>query len=106
MSSRRSTACLPVARLGFRFAVLAVAGLELAFLVWLVLRSDMPSRDWSQPSALDDLWILGLFGAPSGAALLLAALGRGLGWATTLCVLYALLAAFCLSLAQVATVAG
>lgn len=106
MSSRRSTVSSPVARPGLRFAVLVVAGLELALTAWLVLRSDMPRRDWSQPSALDDLWIPGLFGALSGAALLLATLERGLGWATTLCILYALLAAFCLSLAQVATVAG
>lgn len=106
MSSRHSTVSPPVARSSLRIAVLAVAGLELALVVWLVLRSDMPRRDWSQPSALDDLWIPGLFGALSGAALPLAGLGRGLGWAITLCVLYALLAALCLSLAQVAIVAG
>lgn len=95
-----------VVRPGFRLTVLAVAGLELALIVWLVLRSDMLGRNWSQQSALDDLWIPGLFGALSGVALLLTALGRGIGWAFALCILYALLAAFCLSLARLATVAG
>lgn len=106
VTSQHSTASFRAARPGFRLAVLMVAGLELGLVLWLVLRSDILETDWSRPLAVEVLWLPGIFGVLSGVAFLLAAFGRGLGWAVALCMLYAILAAFFLSIAQVATVAG
>jgi hypothetical protein len=95
-----------MSRARLRLAVLIVAGLEFAPVAWLLIETLREATDWSRPYAYEIFWIPGLLGAPSLLALLLAALGRGLGFAVFLCVTYALVFFFFWSLAQVATVAG
>ena len=96
-----------VPRARFRLAVLIVASLEFAPVAWLLVQTWLDMKDWTRPLAYEILWIPGLLGAPSLLALLLAgALGRALGWAGFLCVAYAIVFLFFLSIAQVATVAG
>ncbi|PZR09195.1 MAG: hypothetical protein DI532_20580 [Azospirillum brasilense] len=93
-------------RIRLRLAVLIVASLEFAPVAWLLAQTILETTDWSRPYAYEIFWIPGLLGAPSLLALVLAALGRGLGWAATLCVVYAMVFLFFLAIAQTATVAG
>lgn len=89
-----------------RLAVLIVASLELAPVVWILVQTFRETTDWSRPYAYEIFWIPGLLGAPSLLALVLAAAGRGLGWAVTLCLAYAMVFLFFLGISRVATVAG
>ncbi|WP_338661163.1 hypothetical protein VQH23_13035 [Pararoseomonas sp. SCSIO 73927] len=95
-----------MSRARLRLAVLVVAGLEFAPAAWLLVQTFREVTDWSGPYAYEIFWIPGLLGAPSLLALLLAALGRGLGWAVALCIAYAMILLFFLGIAGVATVAG
>lgn len=87
-----------MSRARLRLAVLIVAGLEFAPVAWLLVQTYLEVTDWSRPYAYELLWIPGLLGAPSLLALLLAVLGRGLGWAISLCVIYAMVFFFFLSI--------
>jgi len=65
---------------------------------WMLLQVYLEVTDWTVPHAYELFWILGLLSVPSLLALLLAALGRGLGWAISLCVVYAMVCLFFLSI--------
>lgn len=93
-------------RARLRLAVLIVASLEFAPVAWILYETFREATDWSRPYAYEIFWIPGLLGAPSLLALVLVALGRGLGLAAILCAVYAMMVLFFLGIARVATVAG
>jgi hypothetical protein len=89
-----------------RLVILAVAGLEFAPMAWLLVRICLEETDWSSPYAYEAFWIPGILSLPSLLALVLAASGRGLAWAVGLCIAYAAICLFFVTIARVATIAG
>lgn len=77
-----------MSRARFRLAVLIVAGLEFAPVAWLLIQILPEVADWPRPYPIGVFWLIGVLGAPSFLALLLAALNRALALAAVLCVVY------------------
>lgn len=67
-------------------------------MAWMLLQIYLKVTDWSAPHAYELFWIPGLLGIPSLLALVLAALGRGLGCAISLCVVCAMVFLFFMSI--------